>query len=91
MSTPFRILIIGLLALQPAAAKVGPPADQASTPAPQSCPVPLRQGCEAQQASCQMACPPLWSNNPAAPAFTTTNRAGCTRQCFNRYLSCLRV
>jgi len=61
------------------------------TPAPASCPQPLRNGCEAQQASCRLACPPMWSTNPGAPAFTPTDRAGCTQQCFSRYLSCLNL
>jgi hypothetical protein len=59
--------------------------------APSSCPQPLRQGCEGQQAACRMACPPMWSMNPGAPAFTPTDRAGCTQQCLSRYLSCLRL
>jgi hypothetical protein len=56
-----------------------------------SCTAPLRQGCEAQQSSCRLACPPTWSTNPSAPAFTPTDRAGCTRQCLTRHLSCLRL
>ncbi|HEV7263324.1 MAG TPA: hypothetical protein VGN83_00155 [Falsiroseomonas sp.] len=59
--------------------------------APRSCAAPLRQGCEAQQSSCRLACPPTWSTNPSAPAFTPTDRAGCTRQCLMRYMSCLRL
>jgi hypothetical protein len=42
------------------------------------------------QSSCQMACPPLWSTNPAAPAFTTNDRAGCMQRCLTQYLSCQR-
>ena len=66
-----------------------PPA-QEQRPA-QSCPQPLRNGCEAQQGACRLACPPIWSTNPGAPAFTPTDRAGCTRDCMMRYLSCLRL
>ncbi len=73
---------------------------QAPSPAPQqggsgpsaaSCPAPLANGCLTQQSSCQMACPPMWSMNPNAPAFTPTDRAGCMQQCFQRYLACRRL
>ncbi|WP_426955638.1 hypothetical protein [Muricoccus radiodurans] len=56
-----------------------------------ACAAPLRQGCETMQASCRMACPPMWNPNPGAPAFTPTDRAGCTQQCFTRYLACLNL
>jgi hypothetical protein len=58
---------------------------------PSRCAPALRNGCEGQQASCRLACPPQFSTNPSAPAFTLNDRAGCTQQCFSRYLSCLRL
>jgi hypothetical protein len=68
-----------------------PPLQSPPAGTPRSCAQPLRQGCEAQQASCRIACPPMWSTNPGAPAFTPTDRAGCTQRCFSRYLSCLQL
>ena len=41
--------------------------------------------------SCQVACPPMWSMHPNAPAFTPTDRAGCMQRCFQAYLSCRRL
>jgi hypothetical protein len=35
-----------------------------------------------------MACPPLWSTNPSAPAFTTNDRAGCMQRCLTQYQAC---
>jgi hypothetical protein len=69
-----------------------PPATGAAPSAsPQRCAAPLANGCLRMQASCQMACPPLWSMNPNAPAFTPTDRAGCMRRCQQQYFSCLRT
>jgi hypothetical protein len=68
-----------------------PPLQPPPASMPRSCAQPLRRGCEAQQASCRIACPPMWSTNPGAPAFTLTDRAGCTQRCFSRYLSCLQL
>ncbi|MEO3471730.1 hypothetical protein AAFN86_07680 [Roseomonas sp. CAU 1739] len=59
-------------------------------PAPR-CAAPLANACLAQQGACQVACPPMWSMNPAAPAFTPTDRAGCMQRCFQQYLSCRRL
>jgi hypothetical protein len=42
------------------------------------------------QSTCQVACPPMWSTNPSAPAFTPTDRAGCMQRCFHQYLACQR-
>jgi hypothetical protein len=55
------------------------------------CAPPLASGCLSQQSSCQLACPPQWSMNPNAPAFTPTDRAGCMGQCLQRYLSCMQL
>jgi hypothetical protein len=55
------------------------------------CAQPLANGCLTQQSSCQLACPPQWSMNPNAPAFTPTDRAGCMSQCLQRYLSCMNL
>jgi hypothetical protein len=71
--------------VQPQGGASQPPQQRAS------CAPPLRQGCEAQQASCRIACPPMWSTNPGAPAFTPNDRAGCTQQCLTRYLACLNL
>lgn len=70
--------------------------EAAKTPPPPGagrgqCAAPLRNGCEVQQSSCRLACPPTWSTNPGVPAFTPNDRAGCTNQCLNRYLACLRL
>lgn len=72
-----------------------PPATAAPAegPAPAAggrCAAPLAQGCLRMQSSCQMACPPMWSTNPSAPAFTPTDRAGCMQRCFHQYLACQR-
>ncbi|TCH99877.1 hypothetical protein EJV46_04215 [Roseococcus sp. SYP-B2431] len=58
---------------------------------PRSCAAPLRAGCEAMHGSCQLACPPMWSTNPGAPAFTPTNRAACLQRCLMSRSSCLRT
>ncbi len=52
------------------------------------CAAPLAQGCLRMQSSCQVACPPMWSTNPSAPAFTPTDRAGCMQRCLTQYLNC---
>jgi hypothetical protein len=57
----------------------------------QRCAQPIANNCLSQQSSCQVACPPMWSTNPSAPAFTPTDRAGCMRQCQQRYFSCMRL
>ncbi|WP_043837013.1 hypothetical protein [Muricoccus aerilatus] len=67
------------------------PPRAADPSSPANCAATLRNGCEAQQSACRMACPPMWSTNPGAPAFTPTDRAGCTQQCFTRYLACLNL
>lgn len=67
----------------------GPAPTQAETPP--RCPAPLANACLAQQGSCQVACPPMWSMNPNAPAFTPTDRAGCMQRCFHQYLACRRL
>lgn len=101
----FRILMLLLLAVPafgqglpmskppPLGAAIEQP--QASGPAqaqpPARCPAVLANACLAQQGSCQVACPPMWSTNPGAPAFTPTNRAGCMQRCFHEYLSCRRM
>lgn len=59
-------------------------------PAPR-CAAPLANACLSQQGACQVACPPMWSMNPGAPAFTPTDRAGCMQRCFQQYLSCRRL
>ncbi len=68
------------------------PAPQAApgTPPP-GCAAPLRSGCEAQAGSCRLGCPPQWSTDPRAPAFTPNDRAACTQRCLNRYLGCLQL
>lgn len=55
------------------------------------CAQPIANNCLAQQSGCQVACPPMWSTNPNAPAFTPTDRAGCMGQCQQRYFSCMRL
>ena len=70
---------------------VAPPAPQGGGQALPRCPQPIANNCLTQQSSCQVACPPMWSTNPSAPAFTPTDRAGCMRQCQQRYLSCMRL
>ncbi|MBR0653024.1 hypothetical protein GXW78_25435 [Roseomonas terrae] len=67
-----------------------PAPGQAQGGAPGRCAAPLAAGCQRMQSSCQMACPPMWSTNPNAPAFTPTDRAGCMQRCFHQYLSCQR-
>jgi hypothetical protein len=64
-----------------------PPAFAAPDQAPR-CAAPLAQGCLRMQSACQMACPPLWSTNPSAPAFTTNDRAGCMQRCLTQYQTC---
>ena len=56
----------------------------------QRCAPPLAAGCLRMQSSCQLACPPMWSTNPSAPAFTPNDRAGCMQRCLTQYLSCQR-
>ena len=78
----------------PLGAAVMPPAETA-TPGTgeagaQRCAAPLAQGCLRMQSTCQVACPPMWSTNPSAPAFTPTDRAGCMQRCFQQYLACQR-
>ncbi|MBR0673290.1 hypothetical protein [Neoroseomonas soli] len=81
----------------PLGAGAVPPPAMAAPARPQapgsggSCAAPLAQGCLRMQSSCQMACPPQWSTNPSAPAFTTNDRAGCMQRCFQQYLSCQRT
>ncbi|MBR0681748.1 hypothetical protein GXW74_14735 [Roseomonas eburnea] len=70
---------------------MGAPTEPAAPAAGGRCAAPLAQGCMRMQASCQMACPGIWSTNPAAPAFTPTDRAGCMQRCFQQYLSCQRT
>ncbi|WP_198369216.1 hypothetical protein [Roseomonas rosulenta] len=74
------------LAQQAPAAPPGP----AAAPGDR-CPAQLANACLSQQGACQVACPPLWSPNPGAPAFTPTDRAGCMQQCFQRWLACRRL
>ncbi len=99
-----RILLLLLLFLAcagPALAQVypsakppplGAPMDPSQGPppaeAPGRCAAPLAAGCLRMQSSCQVACPPMWSMNPGAPAFTPTDRAGCMQRCLTQYLSC---
>ncbi|MBL6454223.1 hypothetical protein JMJ55_02735 [Belnapia sp. T6] len=68
-----------------------PAAPQENGQAPQRCPQVLANGCLSQQSSCQIACPPQWSMNPNAPAFTPNDRAGCMSQCLQRYMACMRL
>ncbi|HWT10021.1 MAG TPA: hypothetical protein VN329_12720 [Roseomonas sp.] len=76
---------------------LGAPMNQPPRPGPMPaedpprCPAPLANACLAQQGACQVACPPMWSMNPNAPAFTPTDRAGCMQRCFQAYLSCRRL
>ncbi|MBL6078844.1 hypothetical protein JMJ56_12565 [Belnapia sp. T18] len=74
-----------------AAAPRAPAAPTDNGQAAPRCAQPLASNCLAQQSSCQIACPPMWSTNPSAPAFTPTDRAGCMRQCQQRYFSCMRL
>ena len=66
------------------------PGTAQAEPAPR-CAAPLANACLSQQGACQVACPPMWSMNPGAPAFTPTDRAGCMQRCFQQYLSCRRL
>ena len=75
----------------PLGAAMNQPPEAAQGEAPSRCAAPLANACLAQQGSCQVACPPMWSMNPSAPAFTPTNRAGCMQRCFHQYLSCRRL
>ncbi len=84
---PRKMPRAGTEQMQPGPAAPSPAQPQAR----QTCAPPLRQGCEAQQASCRMVCPPTWSTNPGAPAFTPNDRAGCTQQCLTRYFACLNL
>ena len=91
-----RILPLLMLLAMPALAQGLPTAKPAplgapAGEAPSSCPAPLANACLAQQGSCRVACPPMWSMNPSAPAFTPTDRAGCMQRCFQQYLSCRRL
>jgi hypothetical protein len=98
------LALLALLAAAPALAQPlpsmkPPPLDAGAPPtlampdhaaqAPR-CAAPLAQGCLRMQSSCQMACPPMWSTNPSAPAFTPNDRAGCMQRCLTQYLSCQR-
>lgn len=77
----------------PLGAGAPPPATTAPAPGPGAggrCAAPLAAGCLRMQSSCQLACPPMWSTNPSAPAFTPTDRAGCMQRCFHQYLACQR-
>ena len=80
-----------LLALALLAAMTGAGHAQDKHGERRSCAAALRSGCERQQASCRIACPPQWSTNPNVPAFTPNDRAGCTSQCLHRYFACLRT
>jgi hypothetical protein len=73
--------------LPPAGAAVAPRV--APAPAGQRCAPPLASGCLGMQSSCQLACPPMWSTNPSAPAFTPTDRAGCMQRCLTQYNRCM--
>lgn len=68
-----------------------PPAERSVPGRTTSCAAPLRAGCERMHGSCQLACPPMWSANPGAPAFTPTNRPACLQRCLTSRLSCLRT
>ncbi len=74
-----------------AAAPRAPAAPPGNGQAPPRCAQPIANNCLSQQSACQVACPPMWSMNPNAPAFTPTDRAGCMNQCMQRYLSCMRL
>ena len=101
-----RVLMLLLLIATPALAQglpmakpppLGAPMNQPPLPGPMPaepaarCAAPLANACLAQQGACQVACPPMWSMNPNAPAFTPTDRAGCLQRCFHQYLSCRRL
>ena len=89
-----RAMLLGLALLGPGSAWAQgkdplapkPPAGRAT-----SCAAPLRAGCERMHGSCQLACPPMWSTNPGAPAFTPTNRPACLQRCLMSRLSCLQT
>ncbi|MBY0337754.1 MAG: hypothetical protein K2X11_14150 [Acetobacteraceae bacterium] len=81
-SLPF-LLALPLAPLAGAAAK-GPPTDAGG-----ACAATLRAGCLRLQAACQLACPGPWSANPRDPAFTPTDRAGCTARCQQRGMACV--
>lgn len=68
-----------------------PPVGAAPAPAAAGprCAPPLASGCLGMQSSCQVACPGIWSTNPAAPAFTPTDRAGCLQRCLTQYNRCM--
>ncbi|WP_424811577.1 hypothetical protein [Roseococcus sp. YIM B11640] len=70
---------------------LAPMAAFAQKGAPRSCAAPLRAGCERMHGSCQLACPPLWSTRPGAPAFTPTNRSACLQRCMFNRLSCMQT
>jgi hypothetical protein len=74
------------------AGAAAPPTMAAPGAAPQAarCAAPLAQGCLRMQSTCQLACPPMWSTNPSAPAFTPTDRAGCMQRCLQQHLACQR-
>lgn len=94
-----KALLLGLALLGPGSALAqGKEAPAAKAPAerpgpgrPTSCAAPLRAGCERMHGSCQLACPPMWSTTPGAPAFTPTDRPACLQRCLMNRLSCLRT
>ena len=91
LAITLALLATGALALSLPHAKPDPlPAQPGmSTPRAPRCAVPLQEGCMRMQSSCRMACPPMYSTSPSAPAFTPTNRAQCTQQCLTQYQRCM--
>lgn len=83
-----RMVLLSLALLGPgsALAQKGAPSAGRAT-----CAAPLRVGCERMHGSCQLACSPMWSTNPGAPAFTPTNRPACLQRCLMNRLSCLQT
>lgn len=88
-----RGLLLSLALLGPGTGFAQKEAPAAKPPAGRttSCAAPLRAGCERMHGSCQLACPPMWSTNPGAPAFTPTDRPACLQRCLMSRLSCLRT
>jgi hypothetical protein len=82
---------LALLAAMTGAGWAGEKRGAASPGGGSGCAPALRSGCERQQASCRISCPPQWSTTPGAPAFTPNDRAGCTAQCLHRLFACLRT
>ncbi|MBR0645286.1 hypothetical protein [Plastoroseomonas hellenica] len=74
---------------QPAPMAPAPSAGPQQGQRPQRCAPQLANGCLGMQSSCQVACPGTWSSNPAAPAFTPTDRAGCMQRCLTQYQRCM--